>query len=110
VIADCSVLNRTIRPSHGTLAVWNDFFAPSSSGESTETHEIHDDWRASLLGLEKPMSQLNGDKARFQKDRKRRMLRRQRIELMVSASRAHQPAAAPLGGRRRKAAVKSAAS
>jgi len=86
------------------------FFAPSSSGESAETNEIHDDWRANLLGLEKPMSQLNGDKARFQKDRKRRMLRRQRIELMVSASRAHQPAAAPLGGRRRKAAVKSAAS
>jgi len=56
------------------------------------------------------MSQLNGDKARFQKDRKRRMLRRQRIELMVSALRAQQPvsAASPLGGRRRKAAVKSA--
>jgi hypothetical protein len=58
------------------------------------------------------MSQLNGDKARFQKDRKRRMLRRQRIEMMVSASRAQTlpSAALPLGGRRRKAAVKSAIS
>jgi hypothetical protein len=111
-IADCSVLNRTSRPPHGTLAVWNDFFALSSSGESAETHAIHDDSRARLLSLERPMSQLNGDKARFQKDRKRRMLRRQRIEMMVSASRAHQlpSAALPLGGRRRKAAVKSAIS
>jgi len=51
------------------------------------------------------MSQLNGDKARFQKDRKRRILRRQRIEQMISASRAHQPAS--VSGRRRKALVKS---
>jgi len=56
------------------------------------------------------MSQLNGDKARFQKDRKRRILRRQRIEQMISASRAHQPASAAssMSGRRRKALVKSA--
>jgi len=56
------------------------------------------------------MSQLNGDKARFQKDRKRRMLRRQRIEQMISASRALQPASAAssVSGRRRKALVKSA--
>jgi hypothetical protein len=55
------------------------------------------------------MSQLNGDKARFQKIRKRRMLRRQRIEQLVSALRARQPtgAASSLGGRRRKATVTS---
>jgi hypothetical protein len=66
------------------------------------------DWRVRLLSLEKPMSQLNGDKARFHKIRKRRMLRRQRIEQLVSAVRARQPAAAASSlGRRRKSTVTS---
>jgi ribonuclease I len=34
-------------------------------------------------GLERNMSARNGDKARFQKDRKRKMLRRQRIRELV---------------------------
>jgi hypothetical protein len=85
---------------------------PLRQPKSAETHEIFDDWRQRLLSLEKPMSQLNGDKARFQKDRKRRMLRRQRIEQLVAASRASQPESAtvPPGGRRRKAIIKSAVS
>ena len=54
------------------------------------------------------MSQLNGDKARFQKDRKRKMLRRQRIEQLVYASRPHQSAlaAASLHGQPRRETVK----
>ena len=38
------------------------------------------------------MSRRNGDRARFQKDRKRKMLRRQRIQDLVKALRP-QPAA-----------------
>jgi hypothetical protein len=40
------------------------------------------------------MSRRNGDRARFQKDRKRKMLRRQRIQELVKESRP-QPAAVP---------------
>jgi hypothetical protein len=38
------------------------------------------------------MSQRNGDRARFQKDRKRKMLRRQRIQALVKAAARPRPA------------------
>ena len=34
------------------------------------------------------MSRRNGDRARFQKERKRKMLRRQRVQALVNATRA----------------------
>jgi hypothetical protein len=36
-------------------------------------------------GLERNMSARNGDKARFQKDRKRKMLRRQRVHALLAS-------------------------
>jgi hypothetical protein len=41
----------------------------------------------SFVNNGKPMSKRNGDRARFQKDRKRKMLRRQRIQELVKALR-----------------------
>jgi hypothetical protein len=38
------------------------------------------------------MSRRNGDRARFQKERKRKMLRRQRIQTLVAAIRTPAPA------------------
>jgi hypothetical protein len=43
------------------------------------------------------MSRRNGDRARFQKERKRKMLRRQRVQTLIKAGRsdASKPAEAP---------------
>lgn len=43
------------------------------------------------------MSRRNGDRARFQKERKRKMLRRQRVQSLINAGRlaAAKPAEAP---------------
>jgi hypothetical protein len=40
------------------------------------------------------MSRRNGDRARFQKERKRKMLRRQRIQALIAATRPPAPALA----------------
>jgi hypothetical protein len=37
------------------------------------------------------MSRRNGDRARFQKERKRKMLRRQRIQALIAATRSVAP-------------------
>jgi hypothetical protein len=39
------------------------------------------------------MSARNGDRARFQKDRKRKMIRRERIQRLIKALRAPTPSA-----------------
>ena len=45
------------------------------------------------------MSERNGDRARFQKDRKRKVRRRQRIQQLIDAIRAHiRMPAGPLRG------------
>ena len=41
------------------------------------------------------MSRRNGDRARFQKDRKRKMLRRQRIDELLKVLQAHKAGTAP---------------
>jgi hypothetical protein len=42
------------------------------------------------------MSRRNGDRARFQKERKRKMLRRQRVQTLINAGRAAAPKAPEL--------------
>jgi hypothetical protein len=41
------------------------------------------------------MSRRNGDRARFQKERKRKMLRRQRVQEFIKAGNAPKPAEPP---------------
>jgi hypothetical protein len=59
------------------------------------------------------MSRRNGDRARFQKERKRKMLRRQRVQEFINAGGSDAPAAAApaarKGGPRKAAAAPKAA-
>jgi len=54
-------------------------------------HPQGDPFRAAVMREEAGMSRRNGDRARFQKERKRRMLRRQRIQELIKSIRPQPP-------------------